>query len=278
MKLSRGSEETQACLIDWTAAEEHTFESTNAIRMAALGGEDVRVSVERGFTQTKLTLKEEKLMNPVRPVAQNTKHLILIAAVAFVAAMVVVQPLAAQKNKVDFDLFPNPKVVDCLGTSNGPTPSAHVTVRRGSLHDTLVITAKHLKPHLAFDMFTVQRSLLLPDGSIDPNFTNFGLAWYQSDLHADESGSFTTTIQTILLDQIFGFDPDVALTPLSTFHVGFWFNNPNSAKKCGFDVTHPTPFNGEHKAGPVAMISVPDPDTNLGPLCTNPNDDGTCNP
>ncbi len=217
-------------------------------------------------------------MNPVGQAKKNARRLILMGALALVASTVAVQPLAAQKNRIDFDLFPNPKVLACLGTQNGPTPSAHVTVRRGALHDTLVITAKHLKPHLAFDLFTVQRSLLLSDGTIDPNFTNFGLAWYQSDLHADEGGAFTTTIQTILLDQIFGFDPDVALTPLNTFHVGFWFNNPNSAKKCGFDVTHPTPFNGEHKAGPVAMISVPDADTDLGPLCTNPNGDGTCNP
>lgn len=217
-------------------------------------------------------------MNSVAQATKNAKRLILMGVFALVASAFAVQPLAAQKNKIDFDLFPNPKVVACLGTHDGPTPSAHVTVRRGSLHDTLVITAKHIKPRLAFDLFTVQRSLLLPDGTIDPNFTNFGLAWYQSDLHADESGAFTTTIQTILLDQIFGFDPDVALAPLNTFHVGFWFNNPKTASKCGFDSTHPTPFNGEHKAGPVAMISVPDADTDLGPLCTNPNGDGTCNP
>jgi len=216
-------------------------------------------------------------MNSLRSLAQNAKRLILIGVLSFVAWTIAVQPLAAQK-KIQFDLFPNPKVVACLGTHEGPTPSAHVTVTRGALNDTLVITAKHIKPHLAFDMFTVQRSLLLSDGTIDPSFTNFGLAWYQSDLHADEDGKFTATIKTILLDQIFGFDPDAALTPLNTFHVGFWFNNPKTAVKCGFDSTHPTPFNGEHKAGPVAMISVPDANTNLGPLCTSPNDDGSCNP
>ena len=79
------------------------------------------------------------------------------------------------------------------------------------------------------------------------------------------------SIRTILLDQIFGFDPDVALAPTNTFHVGFWFNNPQDAAACGFDVTKPTPFNGEHKAGPLAMISVPNPTSGLGPLCTDPN-------
>ena len=212
-------------------------------------------------------------------VMQNAKRLILMGALTVVASTVAVQSAAAQNdNKIEFDLHPNPGVVACLGTENGPTPTAHVTVTRGRLNDTLVIHAKHIKPHVAFDMFTVQRSSLLADGSVDPNFTNFGLAWYQSDLQADDEGNFTTTIKTILLDQIFGFDPDVALTPLNTFHVGFWFNNPKTAAKCGFDPKKPTPFNGEHKAGPVAMISVPDATTNLGPLCSNPNSNGTCNP
>jgi len=43
------------------------------------------------------------------------------------------------------------------------------------------------------------------------------------------------------------------------------------AAACGFDVTKPTPFNGEHKAGPLAMISLPDAETGLGPLCTKPD-------
>ena len=83
------------------------------------------------------------------------------------------------------------------------------------------------------------------------------------------------------MDQIFGFDPDVALPPTNTFHIGFWFNDPNDAVACGFNPAKPTPFNGEHKAGPLAMISVPDARTGLGPLCTNPEQSGstfTCNP
>ena len=69
----------------------------------------------------------------------------------------------------------------------------------------------------------------------------------------------TSTIQTILLDQIFGVNLDqTPPNPINTFHVGFWFNNPDDAKGCGFDPTKPTPFNGEHRAGPLAMISVPD--------------------
>jgi hypothetical protein len=187
----------------------------------------------------------------------------------------------AQVDVINFDLHPNAKFVSCLGVAGGPVPKAHVTVKRGKFADTLTIEGDNIRPHLAFDMFTVQRSSLLANGNADPNFGgSFGMAWYQSDLQANGLGHFKTTIKTILLDQIFGFDPDASLPPTNTFHVGFWFNDPNDANKngCTFDVNHPTPFNGEHKAGPLAMISVPDKDTDLGPLCTNPNDGGTCNP
>ena len=44
-------------------------------------------------------------------------------------------------------------------------------------------------------------------GSADPTFTNFGFAWYQSDLEANAHGEMRGAIRTILLDQIFGFDP-----------------------------------------------------------------------
>ena len=40
-------------------------------------------------------------------------------------------------------------------------------------------------------------------------------------------------------------------------------------------------FNGEHHAGPLAMISLPDATTGLGPLCSNPETSTTparCNP
>jgi hypothetical protein len=190
------------------------------------------------------------------------------------------QSAAAQADTIHFKLHVNPKFAACLG-KDGLTPTANVTVTRGNLKDTLVLKAKNLKPGLAFDMFTVQRSNLLSDGTPDPAFTNFGFAWYQSDVHANSDGDAQATIKTILLDQIFGFDPDLSNpNPVNTFHVGFWFNNPNDANVdgCVFDVTHPTPFNGEHKAGPVAMISVPRVKTGLGPLCTNPDGNGGCNP
>jgi hypothetical protein len=189
-----------------------------------------------------------------------------------------------QTDIVRFDLHANPKTLACLAQyPNDParTPQATVTIVRGELNDALFLQGLYIKPQLQFDVFTVEHSNLLADGTVDPSFKNFGLAWYQSDLQANEDGRARTFIRTILLDQIFGFDPAATLSPTQTFHLGFWFNKPEDAVACGFDALKPTPFNGEHQAGPLAMITVPDFSTGLGPLCTKPDTSTTpahCSP
>ncbi len=185
-------------------------------------------------------------------------------------------PIMAQTNQTNFQLFPNTPFLACMAASPNVTPTVNAVVNRGSLNDTLTLTLRNFKPGLKFDLFTVQRSNQLANGQPDSAFKNFGLAWYQSDVEANKP----VTIKTILLDQIFGFDPDVQLNPTNTFHVGFWFNNPADAAPCGF-AGPPTPFNGEHKAGPVAFITRPQAAANLGPLCTKPNtstNPPTCDP
>jgi hypothetical protein len=100
---------------------------------------------------------------------------------------------------------------------------------------------------------------------------------YQSDIEVNSAGNATVSIRTILVNQIFGFDSGGTLAPTNTFNVGFWFNDPADAADCGF--TGSTPFNGEHTAGPNAMISGIDPTSLLGPLCLDPSGTpGTCNP
>jgi hypothetical protein len=185
------------------------------------------------------------------------------------------EAVAAAATRSTFQLLPNPKFLNCLSASKG-TPTAKVTVVQGKLNDTLTLSLSHVKPNLDFDLFTIQRTNLLSNGTVDPSFTNFGLAWYQSDVQADKRGNASVKIETILVNQIFGFDPDASLAPTNTFHVGIWFNNPADATACGFTGT--TPFNGTHDAGPNAMISVPS-SKDLGPLCLNPSTTpGVCNP
>lgn len=173
---------------------------------------------------------------------------------------------------VTFDFAPNPKFLPCLAQYPDDAwraPSVHAVVVRGELNDGLFLYGSSVKPGLKFDMFTVENSSLDANGVPLADFKNFGLAWYQSDLEADKRGNMRASIRTILLDQIFGFDPTVTLPPTGTFQVGFWFNNPQDAVACGFDASKPTPFNGEHQAGPLAMITRPDAETGLGPLCTH---------
>jgi hypothetical protein len=193
-----------------------------------------------------------------------------VLAFAAISSLVTARLASAQVPEITFQLVPQPKFVDCLGVEGHPAPTAEVIVQRGELSDILILHAHHLRPNLGFDLFTIQNTNLLATGEADPHFKNFGLAWYQTDVQADSNGEAEVAIKTILLDQIFGFDPAAGLAPTHTFHVGFWFNKPQDAEACGFDPTKPTPFNGEQKAGPNAMISLPNDVTKLGPLCTQP--------
>jgi hypothetical protein len=133
-----------------------------------------------------------------------------------------------KKDEISFDLIPNPAVINCLRANSNEEPRAKATVIRGKLNDTLILDLDGIKPGLDFDLFTVQHSPFFADGSKDPSFNgSFGLAWYQSDIEVGKrTDDGHVRIKTILLDQIFGFDPDVKLPPTNTFQVGFWFNNP----------------------------------------------------
>jgi len=200
-----------------------------------------------------------------------------LAATAGLGANAALASTAKVASK-SFRLFPNTVNIPCLQKSPGKTPTATATVTRGSQNDTLTLKLAGFKPGLAFDMFTVQNTNQSATGA-PVTIPNFGMAWYQSDIQVGSTGGASVTIKTILLDQIFGFDPAVSLAPTNTFHVGFWFNNPADASHCGFTGT--TPFNGEHTAGPLAFITRPNATTNLGPLCTDPHQVGStfvCNP
>jgi hypothetical protein len=218
--------------------------------------------------------------------AATTRWRRLLAGVALATAIAAPAYAGSSGDVTTFQLFPNQKFVPCLAASEGVTPTVTAVVKRGRLNDRLKLYLRNFKSGLNFDLFTVERSSQLANGAPDPAFRGFGLAWYQSDIQVNTDDDYEgepskVEIKTILLDQIFGFDPDVGLAPTNTFHVGFWFNDPNDATPCGFDVTRPTPFNGDHRAGPLAFISRPVEATDLGPLCLNPDTStvpATCNP
>lgn len=202
------------------------------------------------------------------------------AAIVVIAGSVAVGAATSKPEHTSFSLFPQSSFLDCVKPGpDAPAPQVTVTANRGDLNDRATIHLRGFKPNLAFDLFTIQHSPQTATGTPDAN-PSVGLAWYQTDLQVDRHGNGDARIRTVLLDQIFGVDKDVALPPTNTFHVGFWFNNPADAHDCGF--TGSTPFNGEHNAGPLAFVTRPDATTNLGPLCTDPvsvnGGSFTCNP
>lgn len=177
----------------------------------------------------------------------------------------------ADMDVVRFALRPNPKFVACLAEDprdRTQQPEAEVAVVRGAQNDALFLRARNLRPGLAFSLFTVENTELDGRGATDRRFRDFGVAQYQSDFDADARGVARTSMRSILLDKNFVFDQG-DFGPTSTFHVGFWFDDPEAAAECGFDPEQPTPFNEEHEAGPMAMISLPQARGGLGPLCTN---------
>src|SRR6516162_7478417 len=100
-----------------------------------------------------------------------TRFLIVLG----VAMLSMELPAYAQLQKT-FSLKPNPPFLNCLRNGSA-TPSATISVGQDALTDDLTITGGGIKPGLGFDLFTVQKSNLLPSGMVDPNFTgNFGLA------------------------------------------------------------------------------------------------------
>jgi hypothetical protein len=213
-------------------------------------------------------------MNPLRLPHRLRRWLPLAAALPLAALVSMPQAASSSPELARFSLFPAARFLPCMAAP-GQTPTATVQVIKGEPNDIMVLSLRGFRPGLRFDLFTVQRSTQQADGSPASGAPGVGLAWYQSDIEANQS----VVVKTILVDQIFGFDPDVALAPTNTFHVGFWFNSPADAAPCGF--TGVTPFNGEHTAGPLAFISRPDAATNLGPLCLSPNTStvpASCNP
>jgi hypothetical protein len=176
--------------------------------------------------------------------------------------------------KVRFKLSANPAFVRCLARypdDPDQQPVVEVTVVDGEQNDGLFLRGRYIKPGLKFDLFTVERSPLRADGTADPAIKTFGLAWYQSDLTTSDHGRLRASIRTILLNETFGFDADEGLAPRQVLNVGFWFDDPEAVAACGFDPAKATPFRPRGQAGPMAMITLPDADTGLGPLCTTPD-------
>ena len=197
------------------------------------------------------------------------KLIIVATAVASLAVAVMAATAGSDNAQASFDLKVNPKFAPCLAKFPNDTtrpPTARVEVEKGDLNDRLELHLKNIKPGLAFDLFTVQRSTLDANGNVLNPAPSFGLAWYQSDVEADEHGGGDVKIKTVLVDQIFGERRRGPAEPDQ--HVPCRFCSYPAAQACGFD-DEADAVQRRASAGPLAMISVPDAATGLGPLCLN---------
>ena len=212
-----------------------------------------------------------------------TRARLAVAAVAFaaVAAGGVAGAAGSKPSSTSFDLFPNTPFLNCLAAP-GKTPVAKVQVTRGKLNDQLELNVRNLKPDLDFDLFTVEKTPQLADGSAEPELRRelrLRLVPVRPAHQPRRQGPGH--------DQDDPARPDLRLRRQPWCPTGehlqrrLLVQQPGRRRAAAASPAF-TPFNGEHQAGPLAMISRLNATTNLGPLCTDPesasNGTFTCNP
>jgi hypothetical protein len=156
-----------------------------------------------------------------------------------------------------FKLIPSPGIKACL-----PHAGGNATITTGKLNDTMKVWIHGMPKNSGFDLFVIQ----------EPN-KPFGISWYQSDINADSHGNGSATVKGIFDSETFSvapaLSPTVSFAPTHQFHLGLWFNNPNTPFKLGCEpgaaTPAVTPFNGEQHAGIQALNTAQFP-VNAGPL------------
>lgn len=155
-----------------------------------------------------------------------------------------------------FKLVPSsPAIKACL-----PHASGRATITTGRLNDRMKVSISGMPRGAGFDLFVIQQPL-----------APFGVSWYQSDVNAGDEGSGSATVKGIFDSETFSVSPGGTVTfpPTHQFHLGLWFNNPNTPFKLGCEpgATSPivTPFNGEQHAG-IQVLNTANFPVNAGPL------------
>jgi hypothetical protein len=154
-----------------------------------------------------------------------------------------------------FSLVPSAGITACL-----PHAKGHVTITTGELNDTMKVSVSGLAHNTGYDLFVIQV----------PN-KPFGVAWYQTDLHAGGNGSGSATVKGVFDRETFSVSTGgtVTFAPTHQFHLGLWFNSPKVPFNLGCEpgATTPvvTPFNGAQHAGIQVLNTANFPD-NAGPL------------
>jgi hypothetical protein len=193
-----------------------------------------------------------------------------LAAPAVLGLLVAMSPISeaadSDENSVTFKMVVSAGAKTCL-----PNASATVEITPAGPVDVMEVTVQGLPPNTDFDYFVIQ----VPKAP-------FGVSWYQGDIQTDKSGrghqrfvgrfsieTFAVAPGSAPAPVVFnGPFPDASLNPpfnpIQMYHLGAWFNSPQSALAAGCPATI-TPFNGEHNAGIQVLNTSNFPDDH-GPL------------
>jgi hypothetical protein len=128
------------------------------------------------------------------------------------------------------------------------------------------VSVHGLAPSTTFALFVLQQPT-----------APFGLAWYQTDVNTDSTGSGSATVRGVFNRETFSVSEGgsaATFAPTSMLHLGLWFDAVELPFKLGCEpgATSPivTPFDGDHGAGPQALNTAQFP-VNAGPLSQVPD-------
>jgi hypothetical protein len=99
----------------------------------------------------------------------------------------------------------------------------------------------------------------------------FGVATYQTQIHAGGAGTGSATVRGVFSVESFSVSPGGTATfaPTHQYHLGLWFNNPETPfnRGCEPGATAPivTPFNGTQHAG-IQVLNTSNYPVAAGPL------------
>ncbi len=176
--------------------------------------------------------------------------------VALAVSLATATGATATDNSFSFALQPSSSAISaCL-----PSASGHVTITSGALNDVMTVTISGMPKGTGFDLFVIQQ----PGAP-------FGVSWYQSDIHANSSGTGSATVRGVFDKETFSVSPGGTTTfaPTHQYHLGVWFNSPQVPFNLGCEpgATSPviTPFNGNQHAG-IQVLNTAQFPVNAGPL------------
>ncbi len=191
--------------------------------------------------------------------ASASAKLVALATTGMVALAITLATATgatATDSSFSFALQPSSSAISaCL-----PNASGHVTITTGALNDVMTVTIQGMPAGTGFDLFVIQQ----PGAP-------FGVSWYQTDIHANSSGTGSATVRGVFDAETFSVSPGGTTTfaPTHQYHLGLWFDSPKVPFNLGCEpgATAPTvtPFNGNQHAG-IQVLNTAEFPVAAGPL------------